>query len=349
MQNTTRYFFSFMILFALLGAAPIYAQVLDTPVATVRLTETTVVTQRQLRDEIRMFEQQLRRSLSQEQRREVLDAKVNEILLRQGAARDGIRVTDSEINAAINQQRSQLGAQVSDSQFRQLVENQTGMSWDEYRQEIRNTLIQQRYVVESKQDVFEQLQEPSESDIRRVYEENETSFLNPSMRGFTHIFFDTRNVDDDQKDAARRRADRLYREIRSGERSFQNAVNYANDASDIQAGDFGYIQRGDQQAQSLLGRSFIDAVFELEEDQVSRVIESNLGFHIVRVTDKRSPRLLGLDDPVYPGQSMTVRTHIAQYIMQEQQQALLEQALEELIAELREDADINIFEDNLTW
>ncbi|MFW5800880.1 MAG: peptidyl-prolyl cis-trans isomerase [Spirochaeta sp.] len=337
------------LIIGLAASSTLSAQVLDTPVATVRLTETSVISQRQLREDVRVFEQQLRQSLSEQQRREVLDAKINEILLKQGAQRENIQVTDSEVNSAINQQRSQLGAQVSDAQFRQLVENQTGMNYEQYRQEIRNTLIQQRFVAQEKQDIFDQLEEPSDDEIQSVYEENETSFINPSMRGFTHIFFDTRNADDEKADELRQRADSLYREIRNGDRTFQQAVNYANDSNDIQAGDFGYIQRGDEQAQNLLGQDFIDAVFRLEVEQVSRVIESNLGYHIVRVTDSRSPRLLGLEDPVYPGQSLTVRQHISQYIMQEEQQGLLERALEELVSELRDEADISVFEENLSW
>lgn len=325
------------------------AQLLDQPAATVRLTETTVITQRQLRDEVRQFEQQSRQTLQGEERREILEAKINEILLKQGAQRMGVRVADSEVNAAIAQQRSQLGATVSDAQFRQLVENQTGMSFEDFRREMRDTIMLQRYIEQSKPNMIEQIAEPSENEIQRVYDENETSFLNPSMRGFTHIFYDTRNMSDEEKDDARRRADAKYREIRNGQKTFQQAVNAAMDASDVQVGDSAYIQRGDQQTQALMGRSFVDAVFQLEEDQVSRVIESNLGYHIVRVTDKRSPRLLGLDDPIYPGESTTVRQNIRQRIMQHQAQQLQMKAIEELVSELRDEADIAVFEQSLEW
>lgn len=337
------------LIFLLGGIGSVTAQVLDSPVATVRLTETAVITQRQLRQDVNLFEQQLRQSLTTEQRREVLDAKINDLLLKQGARRAGISVSNAELSSTIAQQRAQIGVQISDAQFRELILQQTGLSYEEFEAEIRDTLLQQKFLAESKQHIFSELSEPTEAEIRKVYEENETSFINPSMRGFTHIFFDARGKSDSERQEISSQAEALSRQIRSGERNFQQAVNFAMDASNIHAGDFGYIQRGDQQAVSLLGQNFIDTVFAMAENQISRVIQSNLGYHIVKVTDVRSPRLLGLDDPIFPGQSMTVRSNIVQYILQEKQQVLLERALEELITELRDEAEITVFSDNLSW
>mgnify|MGYP001548219915 CR=1 FL=1 len=331
----------------------ISAQVLDSPVATVRLSSTEVITQRSLKQDVQRYEEQLGRALTVEQRREVLDAKINEVLLKQGADRANVTVADSEVSEVLDQQKAQLGAAVSDEQFRRLLEQQTGMSYADVFEQIRRTLVQQRFLAESKRDVINppgaSSRLPAPSEVRKVYEENQTNFINPAMSGFTHIFFDSRNLSEQEKSELLARAQAKHDEIAGGKTSFQRAVNAAMDDSSVQAGDFGYIVRGDQQAMALLGSSFVDAVFALEEEEVSEVIESNIGYHIIKVTDKRAPRLLEMDDPIYPGQSLTVRMQIIQYLQQQKQQERFQTALQELIGELREDADITIFEERLNW
>ncbi len=336
-----------LVLLMVLSSVQVYAQRMDSPAATVRLTETEVVTSRQLQHDIELIEQQAQIELNAAQRREVLDAKINEILIKQAANRANITVSDSDVDAMIQQQRAQLGQQVTDAQFRQLVEQQTGMSYEYFREQIWGSLLQQQYIAQAKRDLFTNAQPPSDEEIQQVYEENQTKFINPAMVGFSHIFYDTRNVGEDRRQEIRARADARYREIRNGQISFQEAVNNALDDSTVQAGNFGYLHRGDNQARALLGENFVDAVFALDENEVSRVIESNLGFHIVKISDKRAPRMLELDDPLLPGQTLTVRAQIVQYIMQQRQQQLLEQALTEIISELRAEAEITVFEQNL--
>ncbi|MFW6251186.1 MAG: SurA N-terminal domain-containing protein, partial [Alkalispirochaetaceae bacterium] len=132
---------------ALLAAGALSAQVLDKPVAIVRLTETVNIGQRELRNQVRMLEEQVGRSLNEEDRREVLDSLIGEILIDQAAARNDIRVTQEEINQAIRAQRQSLGQPVSDAQFRGFIREQLGLTWEEYVEQITQRLIQEKYIV----------------------------------------------------------------------------------------------------------------------------------------------------------------------------------------------------------
>ncbi len=325
------------------------AQVLDRPVAIVRLTETVNIGQRELRQQVDLLEQQMGRQLTQDQRREVLEAQIGDVLLNQAAARANIRVSQDEIQQAIDTQRQSLGQPVSDAQFRQMVQQQMGMSWDQYVEEVTNRLIQEQFILQEAQGQFNSIDEPTNREIRQVYEENAQQFTNPAMVRFDHLFFDLRNRSGEEEQSTRQLAASMARRLQRGTADFQQLLRESLDDARYAGGDFGYIIRGDQQAIQRLGQSFVNQVFELDEGDVSGVIESNVGLHIVRITDRRSPRLLQLDDPLLPGESTTVRQQIRAYILNQRQQQVFQDAVQSVLARLKEEAEITRYPENLDW
>lgn len=342
--------FKFILVLVLLALPRIaFAQVLDRPVAIVRLTETVNISQREIRGQVQLLEQQLGRELTRENRLEVLEAQIGDVLLRQAAARAGIQVSRQEIDQAILAQRQSLGQPVTDAQFRELIQSQMGLSWAEYQQEIRERLVQERFILERAERRFGEIQEPAARVIRQVYEENAQQFTNPAMIRFDHLFFDLRNRSDAQIRDARQRATAMARQLDRGTVTFNQLLRASLDDVTYSGGDFGYLVRGDQSAQQQLGRSFVETVFDLEEEEVSGVVESNIGLHIIRVTDRRSPRLLQLNDPLLPGERTTVRDQIVAFIVSQQQQEIFQDQLQVVLNELRSEADIRRFPDNLNW
>ena len=327
----------------------IAAQVLDRPVAIVRLTSTVNVGQRELRQQVELLERQLGRELSLENRREVLEAQIGNVLLSQAAARANVRVTEDEIQQAINVQKQSLGRPVGDTEFRRIVQDQMGMSWDEYVGEITERLVQERFILEQAETEFGSIEEPTTREIRQVYEENAQQFTNPAMVRFDHLFFDLRNRTDEEQQTARRQADTFARQIERGTTSFDEFLRNSLDDASYAGGDFGFVLRGDPQAMQRLGTEFVDTVFDLDEDDISSVVQSRVGLHIVRITDRRGPRLLDLNDPLLPGESITVRQQIRAFILNQRQQEVFQRAIETVLEELRSEAEITRFEENLDW
>ena len=334
----------------LLSATPVFAQVLDRPVAIVRLTETVNIGQRELRQQVEMLQEQMGRNLTTGQREEVLEAQIGDVLLNQAAARANIRVSDEEIDQAIAAQRQSIGQPVSDSQFRQLIQQQTGLEWEEYVEEIRNRLVQEQFILQEARGRFDDgLEEPTAREIRRVYEENAQQFTNPAMARFDHLFFDLRGADADEEQEARRLATSLARRLNRDTVEYQQVLRESLDDARYSGGDFGYIVRGDQQAVNQLGGEFVNEILDMEEGDISGVLESNVGLHIVRVTDRRAPRLLQLGDPLLPGESTTVRDQIRAYILNQQQQQIFQESVQSVLARLQDEAEITRFPENLNW
>ena len=130
-------------------------------------------------------------------------------------------------------------------------------------------------------------------------------------------------------------AERLVADIGSNPSRFDEAVQKSQAPnSGYQAGDAGYLPRNSQ-AQQLVGADFINTAFSLKQGEVSKLIEGNGGYQIIKVTETYEMKELDLDDIAQLGSSITVRQYIGNTLLQEEQQRVLTQASNELVAELR--------------
>ena len=336
-----------------LVAATASAQVLDQPVAIVRLTETVNIGLREIEGQLAVFEQQLGRELEAGEKQQILDALINDELLLQAAGRASVRVTQEEIQNYLSVQRQQwsqaLGEMLTEEQFRRQVEQQTGESWSQFVSDVTDELIKLKYVREQKADVFQSLGGVTEAEVRDFYDEQETSFTNPAMVSFRHVYADLSGKSDEERTRARELLERYRQQIRNGSLTFEELERRALDDASISVDNFGYLMRNDARSQQLLGRAFIQTMFGLDEGEVGGVYESNVALHIVFVTDKRSARILGLDDPILPGQNITVRQQIRSQLAAQKEQQALARAVEGVVADLRDEAEVTVYDQNLPW
>lgn len=340
----------------LLAVGLLAADVIDKPVATVKLVRLEAITAKQFRQKVEMLEERSKSTLSLEDRKKLLDLLVGEILVKQAAAQESIAVSQAELAARMEQAKKSgglslnLNRDLTDAEFKSLVQ-QSGISWEEYSDQLQKALLQQKYVMQKKKAVFDTVGQPAEADILDFYESNKTAFVAPDMVRFKHIYIDTRNLADKQeKDKARERAEEISRELKNGAAFDELVVKYSDDkTSRYKGGDFGYLRRDDQARKQLLGKDFFEAPFRMKLNESSGVLQSNIGYHVIRITEKNPFRLLALEDPIPPQNSSTVRQEIGAQLMLKKQADIYQQVLQDLLAELKKKAEIKKFEDNLTW
>ena len=340
----------------LLAVGLLAADVIDKPVATVKLVRLEAITAKQFRQKVEMLEERSKSTLSLEDRKKLLDLLIGEILIKQAAAQESIAVSQAELAARMEQAKKSgglslnLNRDLTDAEFKSLVQ-QSGISWEEYSDQLQKALLQQKYVMQKKKAVFDTVGQPAEADILDFYESNKTAFVAPDMVRFKHIYIDTRNLADKQeKDKARERAEEISRELKNGAAFDELVVKYSDDkTSRYKGGDFGYLRRDDQARKQLLGKDFFDAPFRMKVNESSGVLQSNIGYHVIRITEKNPFRLLALEDPIPPQNSSTVRQEIGAQLMLKKQADIYQQVLQDLLAELKKKAEIKKFEDNLTW
>ena len=358
-----------LIVLAVFAGITAFAQQDLQPAANVQLTKSEVITVKQLKDELKKLAwqnlvQSLRRvptdaelnrevqSMSLDNRKQGLDLMINEKLALQAAERDKISVTDSELNQQISQLKAQLtqgiGRQPTDEEFAQAIKNETGMELPAFRDNLRRQSIVQKYMMAKKESQFKDIKQPTDKEVVDVYNLSKTQFVRPDTVRFSMIEV-LYGADSASKAKAKELADRLYREIASNPSKFdETSMKSQAPNSGYAGGDAGYLPRNPQ-AQQIVGAEFMNTAFSLKQGEVSKLIEGQMGYQIIKITETYEQKALDIDDIVQPGTRATVRQVISANIMQQRQQEILIKVTQELVTELRSGASIRVMDNNLAW
>jgi len=235
----------------------------------------------------------------------LLDNMINNVLIRQAAEERGIEVTDAEVDAEIENLKTGFE---TDEQFEQALA-QSGMDLEALETQVREGMITDRLIATLSEDV-----EVGEAEIEEYYEANKADFMEYAGAHAAHILFDA----DDKATA-----EQVLADIRAGADFASLAQQYSQDpGSAANGGDLGwpttpYVQE------------FQDAVDAMEPGEISDLVETSFGWHIIKVIEKRDDRQLPLEE---------VRDQIEQIIVQEQNADIYQ----EFLNELRASAEIEI-------
>jgi len=322
------------------------------PAAIVNLTKNEPITVRQLRTEVERMEKGRGRALTKEERLQLLDVMINERLAIQAAEKEKITISENEVNQQIQQLRSalaqRLGRQPTDAEFNLAVKNESGMEFTAFREQLRRQMIVQKYLLAKKEPMIKSVKEPTDAEITEQYNLAKAQFVRPETVRFSMIQVPY-GPDAASRAKARDLANSLLKEIGSNPSKFDDVVtrSHAPDSGYI-AGDGGFLPRN-HEAQNVVGQDFITTAFSLKQGEVSKLIEGNPGYQIIKVTENYSMKTLELDDVIQPGSSIRVRDYIKQALMNERQQSILAKASEELVTELRKGNPFRVYENNLNW
>lgn len=127
----------------------------------------------------------------------------------------------------------------------------------------------------------------SEADVRSYYEQNAARLSGPEERRASHILISVaKDAPASERQQARTKAEELLAQVRKAPESFaQLAKKHSQDpGSAPNGGDLDYFGRG------AMVKPFEDAAFALKKGDISGVVESDFGFHIIRVTDIKAPK-----------------------------------------------------------
>ena len=317
------------------------------PAAVVNLIRSQVIPMQEVDatfDEYRMTQQ--RQGLPVELTKEdILQVLIENELLIQGARQFGTTVSEQEVTAEFNAQKQsveqQLGRRLTDAEFSQVLSDFFDKTVDGFRTEIRNQILVDRYVRTAKRSVVENVPAPTLQEVQTVYRQNATSFTNPEYALLRHIYVDNRNKSDSEAYA---KISSALRRIQSGAASFDSLVLEVSEdeGTKFQSGEMGWLAIDDAQRKQMLGAEFFDKVFELETGEISGIINSNAGYHIVKMQDYRPAKMLGLYDTINPSSRTTVYQYISNQLYAQKQANAYNRAIDELVEELRKKADIRV-------
>ncbi|KAF1025781.1 MAG: Peptidyl-prolyl cis-trans isomerase D [Burkholderia plantarii] len=126
--------------------------------------------------------------------------------------------------------------------------------------------------------------QPSDADLHKYYEDNQARFRTEAQVRVSHIFIAAASsASAADKAAAKAKAEQLLAEVKAHPDQFaQIAEKNSQDGPSAQkGGDLGFIERGSTAG----GPAFDNAAFALKQGELSNVVESDLGFHILKATE----------------------------------------------------------------
>jgi peptidyl-prolyl cis-trans isomerase D len=220
-----------------------------------------------------MFENRVRQELLLGQ---VAEAYVGSSIVPRSVAERLLRITE--------QQREVSRAVVSPDKFVAAVKLEDDAAkkyYDGHQDEFRlPEQMRVEYVVLSMDAVAPQIQVP-EADAKKFYESNQRQFGVAETRQASHILIAAdKSAGDDAKKKARAQIEQISAELKKNPAAFAElAKKYSQDpGSAAKGGELGSFGRGS------MVKAFDDAVFSMKVGEISAPIETEYGYHIIRVT-----------------------------------------------------------------
>ncbi len=251
-------------------------QLIDRIVAVVN---TEVITQRDLSERMTLVGTQLKRQGTPPPPPEVLERQVLERMIMDRVqvqfARDtGVRVDDLQVDRTMQLIAENNKLTLAD--FRRTLERE-GVSFDRFREDIRNEIVISRL---REREVDSKIQ-IGESEIENFLQELQAGDAGTQF-DLSHILVRVpESASPEQVDGRLRRAQEALAKARGGADFAQLAVSYSDAPDALKGGGMGWRER------DRLPELFAEALVKLKPGEVSDVLRSPAGFHIVRLNDRR--------------------------------------------------------------
>ncbi|MEP9410817.1 MAG: peptidylprolyl isomerase [Candidatus Brocadia sp.] len=230
------------------------------------------ITQEMLVNRLKNFQDADTETLS-DIRQETIDQLITDILLEEFVDKQGLIVTPEEIEREISQIRINIaGSQKNAFQSLEQILLSIGSDINEFKKSIKHSIALEKYFRNKFDD----------KTIKRFFEENKGIFNGEAVK-ISHILIDTRGIKSQEElSQAREQIKNIKREIDRGAAFDEIAKKYSNCPSAQNGGNLGFIHR-----KGNFAKSFLDTAFSLRIDQVSEPVQTEYGYHLIKVTDKK--------------------------------------------------------------
>lgn len=245
----------------------------------VAIVNKEVITQFELEERIARVQKELQRRGTpvvdrSELEHQVLDRLIVEKVQLQLARETGMRVEDLELDRTVN--RIAENNKLSLSEFRQRLESDA-IPYDKFREDLRNEILLTRL---REREVTGKLT-VSEGEIDNLLQEQNDKETGTEYN-LAHILVRVpEQATPAQLDARRARAEEVVKRLKDGSDFAQVAATYSDAPDALQGGVIGW------RSQQRLPELFVNALDKLKPGDVSAVLRSPAGFHVVKLLDMR--------------------------------------------------------------
>lgn len=248
--------------------------------------------------------------------RQVLEQLIAQELLWQAAERSGVVVTADELDKALAETRQSYP---SERAFTQDLER-NAFTTETFREDLRRKMSARKWVYATLAGEIN----VSDAEVHDFYVANRVRFVQPERINARHVLIKVASdADATTTEAARREIERILEQARAGADFAGLAKQHSQGPNASQGGELGFLPRGK------LVRPLEDAAFALEVGEISNVVRSKFGFHVIQLVARR-------DGQAVPEQQVaaSIRQHLFETKFLE--------AIAEHVRTLRQQASVEI-------
>jgi parvulin-like peptidyl-prolyl isomerase len=249
--------------------------------------------------------------------RQVLDRLIEEKLIDQEVKKSGVKIPSKDIEAALEEIRRRNAATQEDFEKALAIE---GLTLETYKKQIEKGLQRQKLIswsvkVESK---------PGENELRDFYQKNVGRYrTNETYRPSHILFIIPKGAMPEEIREISKKAQNVLEKIKGGADFGEMAFLYSQDASAKNQGDLGYFKKGE------LFPAFEKEALRLKVGEVSGLVRTDFGFHIIKLLDRKGLEPLPFEE-------------VKEKVKADYYQVETEKAFRQFISTLKEKAVIEI-------
>ena len=248
---------------------------------------------------------------------DILNHLIDREVLYQESQKKNIAVNAENVNMEIKTIKDRFPSQ---EEFEKIIA-EMGISEAEIKSQIeRNLAIRQ--LIDTQ--VIDKIT-ISEADTKAYYDNNPNLFQKPEQVKASHILIKVESdATDLQKAQARIEIAKIQQKLKDGQDFATLAREHSQGPSAKNGGDLGYFGRGQ------MVKPFEDAAFALKPGQVSEIVETQFGYHLIKVVDKQPERIMAYSE---------VKDRLNQHLKTQR----IDQEAKKYIDTLKKDAKIEKF------
>lgn len=215
-------------------------------------------------------------------KQEIADQMITDILIEEFIDKQGLIVTPEEIEREIGQIKSTISSsRKDDSQSLEYILSSIGSDIDEFKRSMKHSIALEKYFHNKLDD----------TTLKKYFGENKGVFDGEAVK-VSHILIDTRDMKSEKEIAqALEQIKNIKKEIEQGGSFEELARKYSDCPTAQKGGDLGFIQR-----KGNFAKAFLDTAFSLKAGQLSGPVQTEYGYHLIKVTEKKEGAPIRFDD-----------------------------------------------------
>jgi peptidyl-prolyl cis-trans isomerase C len=212
----------------------------------------------------------------------VLDTLMERALIAEQLKINKIEITDADVDARFLEMIKEAGRTLEQAEEDLKQQNRTikdvkgQIYWHVGIEKLFNTLAKEKNV--------------TEADAKKYYDENPTYFVQPEQVRASHILIKTEGMDEAAKAEAKKKIEDILKKARGGEDFAALAKTYTEDPGSKDTGGEYTFPKGK------MVPAFETAAFALEPNQISDVVETQFGYHIIKLSEKIPAKTWSFDE-----------------------------------------------------